>query len=104
MALHRCARLRDGAGLNRLQDLLVFSLKRFKLDTTRGEGRWAVPDRPARYDETAKILQESRELRVSGRGGDRAMEREVFVDRTLAAVDGGLDGIESVGNLLELCR
>src|SRR5262249_62081176 len=50
MALHRCARLRDGTGLNRLQDLLMFLLKGVKLDTAGGGGR-AVSDRTARDDE-----------------------------------------------------
>jgi hypothetical protein len=86
-----------------LQDLLVLLLKSVKLDTARGGG-WIVPDRPARYNEAAKILQEARELRVPGRSRDRTMERKIFVDSALAPVDRRLDGVEFFGDLFELRR
>src|SRR5262249_60484185 len=62
MALHRCARLRDGTGLNRLQDLLMFLLKGVKLDTAGG-GRRAGPDRTPRGEESAQVFQKPPEQR-----------------------------------------
>src|SRR5262245_8864398 len=103
MTLHGHTRLRDGAGLDRLQYLLVLPLKSLKLGTAPRRGP-AIPDRSAGNDETAKIFQEARELRIPGGGRYGAMKCEIFVDGSLAAVDGGLNGVEPVGDLLELRR
>ena len=43
VALHGLPRLRHRVGVDRLQYLLVFFLKRVKLDTTSGRGR-PIPD------------------------------------------------------------
>ncbi len=52
-------------------------------------------------DEAAEIFEEAPELRIAGGVGDLAMEGEILVDRGSAAVDGVLDGVETVGDFLE---
>jgi hypothetical protein len=99
MALHRCARLRDCTGLDRLNDLLVLLLEDIELNAALGQ-ICALPDRSARNDEAAEVLQEACELRISGGSGNRTMEPEILVTRAVAAIDCCLNGIESVDDLL----
>src|SRR6476660_1156078 len=102
MALHRCARLRDCTGLDRLNDLLVLLLEDIELNAALGQ-ICALPDRSARNDEAAEVLQEARELRIPRGSANRTMERKIPVHRAVAAVDRCLNGTEPVDDLFDVC-
>src|SRR5437016_12148003 len=95
--------MRDCAGLDRLQDLLVLLLEGLEFDAAFGRSS-ALPDRPPRDDEATEIFQETCELRISRGIADCTMECKVFVDCALAVVNGRLNGVEFVGDLPELPR
>src|SRR4029077_16794648 len=97
------ARLRDCTGLDRLNDLLVLLLEDIELNAALGQ-ICALPDRSARNDEAAEVLQEARELRIPGGSGNRTMECKILIHRAVAAVDRCLNGIESVADLFDVCR
>ena len=65
---------------------------------------YPLPDRPPGNDEAAEIFQKAGELRIPGGVGYRTVEREVLIDRTLAALNSRLDGIEFFRDLLDLRR
>ncbi len=48
------------------------------------------------------MFQKPAELRVSGRAGDAAMERKILRDRVLAALESGIDSIETVDDFANL--
>src|SRR6478609_7142354 len=102
MPAHRRARLRDRAGTDRLHDVAMFLLEGFAVDAL-GHARTAA-DRLPRDDEAAKMFEKPPELRVAGRVGDAAMEREILIDAIGAPPDRGADGIEAVDDLADLRR
>src|SRR5262249_51822293 len=103
MALHCRARLRHRANLDRLHDLLMLLLKGTELHAPL-DRRFPLPDRPPGNDEAAEIFEKARELRIPRGVGYRTVKREVLIDRTLAALDCRLDGIEFFRDLLDLRR
>ena len=73
MPAHGGARLRHGAGADRLQDLRGAPLEQSRGRRASAAAR-AAANRLARNDEAAEILQEAAELRIAGGVGDRAMK------------------------------
>ena len=66
----------------------MLALKGFEIGAlTLRPGR-RNPNALPRDDEPAEIFEKVRELRIAGRGSDRAMKREIFFDRRFAAPPG----------------
>src|SRR5262245_34714213 len=102
MTAHRRARLRHRPAADRLDDVTVLALERLAVGALGHAG--AAADRLARDDEASEMLEKSPELRVPRRVGDAAMEREILVDRVLAAPERAVDGLEAVDDPADLRR
>src|SRR5690242_14646752 len=101
MALHSRARLLHRARADRLEDLRMLALENGEVAAAE-QGARLAPHGVAWNDEAAEIFQEAAELRIAGGVGDLAMKSEVLVDRGFAALDRGIDGRETLADLLEL--
>src|SRR5579885_1591225 len=84
---------------DRVVDQTVLALERIEVSPPAAD-----PHGLARDDETAEILQEARELRVSRRLGDRAVKEIVLVDRGLVAGDRPVHRRERLTDAAELLR
>src|SRR5258705_2401317 len=85
MPAHRRARRRHRAAADRLHDVAVLLLERLAVGAPR-HSRPAANSLP-RDNEASEVLQKAPKLRIAGRVGDAAMEREILHDRILAALD-----------------
>src|SRR5262249_26351602 len=81
---HRVARRRGMAAGDRVADRDVLELEGFEIGALPFGPVRRDADALPRDDEAAEIFEKMRELRIAGRGSDRAMEGEIRLDRRLA--------------------
>src|SRR5581483_10979776 len=100
---HRGARLRNGAGADRLKNLAMLLLERVEMRTAEDRRRLS-PDHLTWNHKAAEIFEKALELRIGGCLGDRAMKCEILIDRRIAASDRLIDCIETGGDFPHVVR
>jgi hypothetical protein len=82
---HGVARSFGVTGQDRFADRDMLALKGFEISALTLRPVRCHPNALPRDDEAAEIFKKVRELWIAGRGGDRAVKREIFLDCRLAA-------------------
>src|ERR1700694_1810880 len=104
VATHRLARRFRIAALDRLADPAMLFLDQAEVGAPAahllGQPAYRAPGNQVPADE----LQEARELRVAGRLGDGAVQRQILVDCVLAGGRGGVPGPERRGEGADVVR